>query len=134
LCDHHAQAARQTAPTDEEMAAAQAETLNSFVFNFASTSSQLQRRLVYALVGLPPVRFLHPAVCCPASPPNPPAIWPLRGMRSLLLMSAADDYRHMLAKLAQPGRTICCHLRQCRPFVRLDRMLLHACHTSAETS
>ena len=57
----HLQAARQTAPTDEEVAAAQAETLNSFVFNFASTSSQLQRRLVYALVGLPPVRFLLPA-------------------------------------------------------------------------
>ena len=52
------------------MAAAQAETLNSFVFNFASTSSQLQRRLVYALVGLPPVRFplpaSHPRCCCTA--------------------------------------------------------------------
>lgn len=34
---------------------AREETLNSFVFNFASTASQLQRRLVYDLVGLPPV-------------------------------------------------------------------------------
>ena len=59
------------------MAAAQAETLNSFVFNFASTSSQLQRRLVYALVGLPPVRFPLPASCfCPV-----PATPPLHGQR-----------------------------------------------------
>lgn len=60
------QAARQTAPTDEEVAAAQAETLNSFVFNFASTASQLQRRLVYELIGLPPVR-LHRKVLSSAA-------------------------------------------------------------------
>ena len=33
------------------------QTINSFVFNFASSSAQLQRRLVYSLVGLPQVRL-----------------------------------------------------------------------------
>ena len=42
-------------PSDEEVALAKAQTINSFVFNFASTGSQLQRRLVYDLVGLPEV-------------------------------------------------------------------------------
>ncbi|EFJ50946.1 hypothetical protein VOLCADRAFT_103741 [Volvox carteri f. nagariensis] len=41
------------APTAQELEAAKAETLNSFVFNFASTASQLQRILVYELLGLP---------------------------------------------------------------------------------
>jgi len=48
------QEARTTEPTAEEVEVAREETLNSFVFNFASTASQLQRRLVYDLVGLPP--------------------------------------------------------------------------------
>ena len=43
------------APTDEEVARAQSETLNSFVFNFASTNAQMQRVLIYALLGLPDV-------------------------------------------------------------------------------
>ena len=42
-------------PSDEEVALAKAQTINSFVFNFASTGSQLQRRLVYDLEGLPEV-------------------------------------------------------------------------------
>ncbi|KXZ52708.1 hypothetical protein GPECTOR_8g103 [Gonium pectorale] len=40
-------------PSEAELEAAKAETLNSFAFNFASTSSQLQRILVYDLLGLP---------------------------------------------------------------------------------
>jgi hypothetical protein len=50
------QEATLTAPTEEEVARAQSETLNSFVFNFASTNAQMQRVLIYALLGLPDVR------------------------------------------------------------------------------
>ncbi|GIL98502.1 hypothetical protein Vretimale_3837 [Volvox reticuliferus] len=41
------------APSVQELEAAKAETLNSFAFNFSSTSNQLQRILVYDLLGLP---------------------------------------------------------------------------------
>jgi hypothetical protein len=43
-------------PTEEEVELAKAQTINSFVFNFANSTAQLQRRLVYSLIGLPPVR------------------------------------------------------------------------------
>lgn len=46
---------RQTAPNPEQLAKAKAGLLNSFVFNFASSYSQLQRTLVYQLLGLPQV-------------------------------------------------------------------------------
>ena len=35
---------------------AKQETLNSFVFNFASTNAQMQRVAIYSLLGLPEVR------------------------------------------------------------------------------
>ena len=44
---------RNEAPTQKILDTAKAQTLNSFVFNFASTNTQLQRILVYALLGLP---------------------------------------------------------------------------------
>ncbi|GLC43089.1 hypothetical protein PLESTB_000864300 [Pleodorina starrii] len=40
-------------PSEAELEAAKAETLNSFAFNFASTANQMQRILVYDLIGLP---------------------------------------------------------------------------------
>ena len=56
-------------PTEEEVALAKAQTINSFVFNFASSSAQLQRRLVYSLVGLPQVRpCSRPASSARSSP------------------------------------------------------------------
>ncbi|GFR43895.1 hypothetical protein Agub_g5025, partial [Astrephomene gubernaculifera] len=45
--------AASSGPSASELAAAQAETLNSFAFNFASSAAQLQRILVYDLLGLP---------------------------------------------------------------------------------
>ncbi len=48
-------AAAASPPSAAELSAAKAETLNSFAFNFSSTSSQLQRILVYDLLGLPQV-------------------------------------------------------------------------------
>ena len=66
LCDTHVQDAntyklpinsmqdlRTEAPTQKALETAKAQTLNSFVFNFASTNTQLQRILVYSLLGLP---------------------------------------------------------------------------------
>ena len=50
------------APAASELDTAKQETLNSFVFNFASPASQLQRILAYDLLGLPQVR-MH---ACPA--------------------------------------------------------------------
>lgn len=41
------------APTQKILDTAKAQTLNSFVFNFASTTTQLQRALIYSLLGLP---------------------------------------------------------------------------------
>lgn len=49
------QEATETAPTEEEVATAKEETLNSFVFNFASTNAQMQRVAIYSLLGLPEV-------------------------------------------------------------------------------
>ncbi|BDA43216.1 Uncharacterized zinc protease-like protein y4wB [Coccomyxa sp. Obi] len=45
--------ATEVLPTEEEIASAKAETLNSFIFNFASTNAQMQRTVIYALLGLP---------------------------------------------------------------------------------
>jgi hypothetical protein len=42
-------------PTQQALSKAKSGLLNSFVFNFASCYSQLQRTLVYQLLGLPPV-------------------------------------------------------------------------------
>jgi len=50
------QEAAQAAPSAAEVATAQEEALNSFVFNFASTGAHLQRSLAYALLGLPQAR------------------------------------------------------------------------------
>ena len=50
------QEAAEAAPSAAEVAIAQEEALNSFVFNFASTGAQLQRSVAYALLGLPQVR------------------------------------------------------------------------------
>ena len=44
---------RNEAPTQKVLDTAKAQTLNSFVFNFASTTTQLQRVLIYSLLGLP---------------------------------------------------------------------------------
>ena len=44
---------RTEAPSQKILDTAKAQTLNSFVFNFASTSTQLQRILIYSLLGLP---------------------------------------------------------------------------------
>lgn len=44
-------------PTQQALDKARAGLLNSFVFNFASSYSQLQRTLVYQLLGLPQVRL-----------------------------------------------------------------------------
>ena len=44
---------RNEAPTQKVLDTAKAQTLNSFVFNFASTTTQLQRILIYSLLGLP---------------------------------------------------------------------------------
>jgi hypothetical protein len=44
-------------PTQQALTKARAGLLNSFVFNFASSYAQLQRTLVYQLLGLPQVRF-----------------------------------------------------------------------------
>ena len=53
------------APTDEEVATAKSETLNSFVFNFASTNAQTQRVAAYALLGIPEVTWdLTPLLAC----------------------------------------------------------------------
>ena len=46
------QEAAEAAPSAAEVATAQEEALNSFVFNFASTGAQLQRSVAYALLGL----------------------------------------------------------------------------------
>ncbi|CAD7694958.1 unnamed protein product, partial [Ostreobium quekettii] len=45
--------ATETAPTDAELERAKSEAVNSFVFNFASTGAQLNRALVYDVMGLP---------------------------------------------------------------------------------
>lgn len=45
----------EVAPTDLDVSEAKNEVLNSFVFNFSSKSQQLQRCLVYELLGLPQV-------------------------------------------------------------------------------
>lgn len=45
----------QAAPTEQVLEAAKARTLNSFVFNFASTEAQLQRVVGFSLLGLPQV-------------------------------------------------------------------------------
>ena len=50
------QEATEVAPTGREVAMAKSETLNSFVFNFASTNAQMQRVAAYALLGIPEVR------------------------------------------------------------------------------
>eukprot|EP00882_Tetradesmus_deserticola_P031586 GHRQ01035726.1.p1 GENE.GHRQ01035726.1~~GHRQ01035726.1.p1 ORF type:complete len:207 (+),score=74.32 GHRQ01035726.1:199-819(+) len=47
-------AVREEPPTQQALSKAKAGLLNSFVFNFASTYSQLQRTLVFQLLGLPP--------------------------------------------------------------------------------
>ncbi|KAA6423167.1 MAG: peptidase M16 domain [Trebouxia sp. A1-2] len=44
---------RKEAPSQKVLDTAKAQTLNSFVFNFASTNTQLQRILIYSLLGLP---------------------------------------------------------------------------------
>ena len=44
---------RDEAPSQKVLDTAKAQTLNSFVFNFASTTTQLQRILIYSLLGLP---------------------------------------------------------------------------------
>ena len=44
---------RTEAPSQKVLDTAKAQTLNSFVFNFASTSTQVQRILIYSLLGLP---------------------------------------------------------------------------------
>ncbi|KAF6251715.1 Metalloenzyme, LuxS/M16 peptidase-like protein [Scenedesmus sp. NREL 46B-D3] len=51
-------------PTQQALLKAKAGLLNSFVFNFASSYSQLQRTLVFQLLGLPPV---SPVVWCDAA-------------------------------------------------------------------
>lgn len=40
-------------PSQKVLDTAKAQTLNSFVFNFANTNTQLQRILIYSLLGLP---------------------------------------------------------------------------------
>lgn len=55
----HEQNVRKNGVTEAEVEAAKAETLNSFVFNFASTSSQLLQSLGCELLGLPQVCLLH---------------------------------------------------------------------------
>ena len=40
-------------PSQKVLDTAKAQTLNSFVFNFASTNTQLQRILISSLLGLP---------------------------------------------------------------------------------
>ena len=40
-------------PSQKVLETAKAQTLNSFVFNFANTNTQLQRILIYSLLGLP---------------------------------------------------------------------------------
>lgn len=55
------------APTAEELEMAKSETLNSFVFNFASTATQLQRIMVYALLGIPEASPRSPDPCKSAS-------------------------------------------------------------------
>ena len=52
------QAAREEAPPSTALATAKAQTMNSFVFNFASSGAQLQRRLIYTLLGVPKVGTL----------------------------------------------------------------------------
>ena len=49
------QEATEVAPTEREVALAKSEMLNSFVFNFASTNTQMQRVAAYALLGIPEV-------------------------------------------------------------------------------
>lgn len=51
----HEQAVRKNGVSEAEVESAKAETLNSFVFNFASTSSQLLQSLGCELLGLPQV-------------------------------------------------------------------------------
>ena len=53
------QEATEVAPTDNEVALAKSEMLNSFVFNFASTNTQMQRVAAYALLGIPEVTLMH---------------------------------------------------------------------------
>jgi hypothetical protein len=57
---------RQTPMSGAELARAKANLLNSFVFNFSSSYSQLQRSLVYQLLGLPEV-MVWAAQCCTVS-------------------------------------------------------------------
>jgi predicted Zn-dependent peptidase len=53
------EAVRVEPPRQQALSKAKAGLLNSFVFNFASTYSQLQRTLVYQLLGLPPVSMVN---------------------------------------------------------------------------
>ena len=52
------QEATEVAPTDKEVALAKSEMLNSFVFNFASSNTQMQRVAAYALLGIPEVTLV----------------------------------------------------------------------------
>lgn len=75
---HAVQEAAEVAPTEEEVATAKSETLNSFVFNFASTNAQMQRVAAYALLGIPEVTWdLIPPLLlgsCSARPHAPAAL------------------------------------------------------------
>lgn len=62
------QAAREEAPPSTALATAKAQTMNSFVFNFASSGAQLQRRLIYTLLGVPKVGMPRQQGPCMGAP------------------------------------------------------------------
>jgi hypothetical protein len=83
------QEAAQAAPSAAEVATAQEEALNSFVFNFASTGAQLQRSLAYALLGLPQARPPPLTLSLTCRRPIPAACARLHTARAVLRLESA---------------------------------------------
>lgn len=102
------QEARDEVPTDEEVAVAQEETVNSFVFNFASTTSQLQRRLVYDVIGLPADYLFQYRESIEAVTPQQVAAATRRHLQpdelTTIVIADAKVFKPQLEALGQPVR------------------------------
>lgn len=60
-CDDNVQAVVEDGFPDNEISMAKEQTLNGFVFNFASTEKQLARACIYALLDIPQA-CMHPSL------------------------------------------------------------------------
>ncbi|KAK9842460.1 hypothetical protein WJX81_001228 [Elliptochloris bilobata] len=98
------QEAAEAAPTAAEVATAQEEALNSFVFNFASTGAQLQRSVAYALLGLPQdYLFRYKAAVEAVAPQDVLAAARKRLHPCSQVVVVAADARSMRAQLERAG-------------------------------